>query len=874
MISITALLTRLLLILALTGLVAVRPATAGIESPHGKLTLDCQLCHTTDNWLKMKTDSGFSHDAMTEYPLVGRHNGVRCIECHATLVFADAKTGCLECHTDIHRGQFSDNCSQCHTPHQWADEPKFRKMHEATRFPLIGVHANLDCQSCHASGQYVNLVTECIGCHSEQFAATTTPDHTEAGFSKNCAECHSITATSWKGPSFSHTSAFPLTGGHALNNCQICHTNGYANTQSACVECHQNDYAAAANPTHESGAFPSTCENCHTINSWRPATFANHNQTVFPLTGAHVLTDCAQCHVGGLFTGTATLCAGCHQSDYDGATNPQHDATAFGTNCEQCHITDAWRPATFANHNLTAFPLTGRHVSTDCAECHVGGQYTGTPTDCWSCHEEQYNGTTDPNHITSNFPQNCAVCHSTENWTEATFDHNLTAFPLTGRHVETNCLDCHIGGQYSGTPSDCWSCHQDDYNGTTDPNHVASSYPQNCTVCHSTANWTESTFDHNLTSFPLTGTHVTTNCIECHVGGVYDGTPTDCWSCHQNDYNEQSDHVQNNFPHDCAVCHNTIEWDQATFNHNNTDFPLTGAHVQTNCLECHVGGVYDGTPTDCWSCHEDDYNDAEGHVSQNFPHDCALCHNTSDWDEATFNHNNTDFPLTGAHVQTNCTQCHIGGVYNGTPTDCWSCHEDDYNDAEDHLANNFPHDCAQCHNTTDWDSDFNHSNTDFPLTGAHVSTACLQCHTNGQFENTPADCWFCHQTDFNNANDPDHNEGYPQECLDCHTTSNWNSIFNHDGQYFPIYSGNHRNEWNLCNECHTTDGNFATFSCIECHEHSDEGELEDIHDEEDVENYTYTPTSCYACHPDGEEGPNVRKRDRREVKPNRTGVQN
>ncbi|NUO19695.1 hypothetical protein HUU59_09630 [bacterium] len=789
----------LLLLPALLSLTSV--AFAAIESPHGKFNLDCQLCHTTDNWLQLKQDGGFSHETMTSFPLVGKHKGVKCIDCHTSLVFVEAPTQCVDCHTDIHRGQFTSNCGQCHTPGQWVDEVNFRRMHDATRFPLVGVHASLDCQSCHSAGQYVNLVTRCIGCHAEDFASTTTPDHTDAGFSQNCTECHSVSASSWKGPQFVHSETFPLTGGHALNDCQACHSAGYVNTSTACAECHSADYTNAQNPTHEAGAFPQECQTCHTINSWRPAAFDNHNLTAFPLTGAHILTDCAQCHVGGQYTGTATACADCHQADYDGATNPVHDAAAFGSSCEQCHSTESWRPADFDNHHLTAFPLTGRHIEVNCLECHVGGQFSGTPADCWSCHQEDYNATTDPNHVASNFPQNCEVCHSTDNWNDALFDHNLTSFPLTGAHVQTNCLDCHIGGVYDGTPADCWSCHQEEYNATTDPNHVAS-----------------------------------------------------------------------NFPHDCAVCHNTVDWEQATFDHNNTDFPLTGAHVQTNCLDCHIGGVYDGTPADCWSCHQEEYNAQSDHVQNNFPHDCAVCHNTVDWEQATFNHNNTDFPLTGAHVQTNCLDCHVGGVYDGTPTDCWSCHEQDYNDADDHLENNFPHDCLQCHNTNDWDSGFNHSNTDFPLTGAHVSVNCLSCHTNGQFENTPTDCWFCHQTDFNNANNPDHNEGYPQECLDCHTTSNWNSNFNHDQQHFPIYSGRHSDEWNLCSECHTTQGNFAAFSCIDCHEHSNQGDVDDEH--EDVSGYTYTPTSCYSCHPDGNEGPNVRKRNHKEVKPERTGVKN
>jgi len=831
---------------ALTALLTLC-ASAGLfaqQSPHGTITIDCQECHTTKGWKELRAVSTFDHDARTPFSLVGKHASVRCIECHTTLVFADAGTQCLDCHTDVHRGQFTSDCERCHSARDWADRSAFEKMHEATRFPLVGLHRDLDCQSCHADGQYVNLPVTCSGCHMEQYAATSLPSHQQAGFSLDCQQCHSVTKAAWKGAVFAHPQTFPLTGGHANHDCQACHANGYEQISTECVSCHQADYAATQNPQHEAPAFPTSCQECHTTTAWEPAQFTRHNDTAFPLTGAHVSVDCARCHVDGQYTGTTTACGECHQEDYAQADNPVHTPALFPTTCEACHTTAAWSGATFGSHDQTAFPLTGAHVQAACQACHSAG-YTGTPTACWACHEGDYNGTTDPNHVQEQYPQSCEVCHTTDQWDGAVFDHNATQFPLTGAHVQTDCQACHSAG-YAGTPTDCWSCHQEDYNGTTDPNHATEQYPQNCTVCHSTNNWTESTFDHSATQFPLTGAHVQANCVACHANG-YSGTPTDCWSCHEADNNGAENHSAQQYPHDCALCHNTSDWEDADFNHNNTGFPLTGAHVQVNCQACHTSG-YDGTPTDCWSCHQSDYNNAEDHVAQQYPHDCALCHNTSDWDGANFNHNNTNFPLTGAHVEVNCQQCHANG-YEGTPTDCWSCHQEDYNEAEDHVQENYPHDCTLCHNTSDWDDGFNHNNTNFPLTGTHIGTDCALCHVGGQYEGTPTACFACHDDDFNGAS-PDHNTGYPQACEECHTTTNWNSNFNHDSQYFPINSGRHRNEWNLCVDCHLG-GNFATFSCIDCHEHSNQGDVDDEHDE--VGGYTYTPTSCYECHPDGNE---------------------
>ncbi|HPG07008.1 MAG TPA: hypothetical protein PKY06_08690, partial [Saprospiraceae bacterium] len=133
---------------------------------------------------------------------------------------------------------------------------------------------------------------------------------------------------------------------------------------------------------------------------------------------------------------------------------------------------------------------------------------------------------------------------------------------------------------------------------------------------------------------------------------------------------------------------------------------------------------------------------------------------------------------------------------------------------------------------------FDHNKTDFPLTGAHTSVACAQCHTNG-YAGTPTACVSCHQDDYNSTTDPNHKSAnFPSDCTACHTTNAWTpASFNHDGQYFPIYSGKHRNVWDACSECHTNQNNYAVFDCIHCHRrdhHQDRGSA-----------------GCYECHPRG-----------------------
>ncbi|MCP4308107.1 MAG: hypothetical protein GY788_25175, partial [bacterium] len=223
--------------------------------------------------------------------------------------------------------------------------------------------------------------------------------------------------------------------------------------------------------------------------------------------------------------------------------------------------------------------------------------------------------------------------------------------------------------------TDCIACHDTDFNGVADPNHVTNNFPTDCLVCHTTAGWLPATFDHSQTQFQLTGAHAPLDCNSCHQDG-FDGTPTDCIACHDTDFNGVADpnHVTNNFPTDCLVCHTTAGWLPTTFDHNQTPFPLTGAHAPLDCNACHQDG-FDGTPTDCMACHDTDFNGVAdpNHVTNNFPTDCLACHTTAGWLPTTFDHNQTPFPLTGAHAPLDCNACHQDG-FDGTPTDCMACH--------------------------------------------------------------------------------------------------------------------------------------------------------------------------------------------------------
>jgi hypothetical protein len=352
-------------------LLVTAQAPPAAQSPHGDLAGDCATCHTAEGWTPLREPLPFDHQG-TGFPLVAAHAQAGCRDCHQSLVFSQVATACADCHRDAHRGEMGPQCDTCHTPESWTNRRESFRIHSRTRFPLLGAHAGLDCESCHRGPQpreFTGLSTECVGCHLPDYQATDNPDHVRLGFPQQCDDCHSPAARAWEGGTFgagfAHPATFPLTGAHLRVSCSSCHADGrFAGTPRQCVACHQDDFDRTTNPNHRAAGFPTTCESCHSTEQWPGAT-VDHNLTRFPLTGAHVGVQCARCHVGGRFAGTPTECVSCHQDDYDRAV-PNHRASGFPTTCQNCHGTSQWAGATF-NH---PFPLSGPHGGIACTSCH------------------------------------------------------------------------------------------------------------------------------------------------------------------------------------------------------------------------------------------------------------------------------------------------------------------------------------------------------------------------------------------------------------------------------------------------------------------------------------------------------------------------
>lgn len=707
---------------------------------------------------------------------------------------------------------------------------------------------------------------------------TTTPSPHGEDFKVSCSVCHS--AKGWKLDreiySFDHgTTALPLSGKHTTVDCRACHpTLVFSDAKTGCSDCHTD--------IHEQTVGPD-CGRCHTSDSWIVNNINEiHRRTRFPLLGPHYMSDCGGCHKSASllrFDPMGVECYDCHKEDYNSATQPNHVEGGYSTNCTDCHAVNSFT-WTGAGIDHSFFPLTAGHAISDCFRCHTNGSYSGLSTDCYSCHQTDYESTTNPNHSQAQFPTNCAQCHTTNpGWKPASYDHS--SFPLTGGHNGVACAECHVGGNYNNTPTDCAACHTDDYNNATDPNHVTSGFPTTCTTCHTTnPGWKPADFrEHDSKYFPVyTGKHAGTwtTCAECHTqtGNFKTFSCIDCHDHNQPDmdseHNEVGGYSYNSLA--CYECHPTGDA-EGSFNHSNSGFPLTGAHLSTACLECHTSG-FSGTPTACSACHTAVYNQTTNpnHTAAGIANTCGDCHTTNPgWKPASFPTHGNYFPLTGAHgtIAENCAQCHNGN-YNTTPNTCVGCHQPEYSQTTNpnHAAIGVPTTCADCH-TSDpgWKpATFAIHNNYYVLAGAHVGIAnnCAVCH-NGNYNTTPNTCVGCHLQDYNQTTNPPHATAqFPTDCESCHTQSVWTpSTFNHDGQYFPIYSGKHQGEWTLCSDCHTTPTNYGLFSCIDCHEHN-QPDMDDKHS--GVSGYSYNSLACYQCHPTGNGGKMmnhdiIRKRD-------------
>lgn len=313
------------------------------------------------------------------------------------------------------------------------------------------------------------------------------------------------------------------------------------------------------------------------------------------------------------------------------------------------------------------------------------------------------------------------------------------------------------------------------------------------------------------------------------------------------------------FKEECGLCHSSDGWTPAkispAFDHAKFGFSLEGSHAAASCRSCHASLEFSQEKTQCVSCHQDVHRGELGT-------ECAHCHTARSFLERTTMvraHQLTRFPLTGYHATLDCESCHPLAAsghlrFVGTEADCYACHLDDYQSAKvpDHVAGDFSKDCQLCHGPTSWSpARFDHDKTAFSLTGAHRRIPCESCHGDGVYAGKSTACASCHQADYEATTNPPHaGTGFSTDCQSCHGTERWEGAqFDHDGPYFPIYSGPHAGRWADCTTCHTNPANYAQFTCLSCHPHSDQVATDGHHQE--ISGYRYDSQACYSCHPQG-----------------------
>jgi hypothetical protein len=244
---------------------------------------------------------------------------------------------------------------------------------------------------------------------------------TAATAETRCSACHTVKG--WTDVKFDHArTGFMLRGAHVGVRCKSCHPRDFARRVSdRCGGCHRDAHL---------GELGLRCEGCHEERSWRDVLFTAdaHRRTNFPLSGAHALLPCEECH-GKMrdrsFSRAPLQCQACHQADYQRAATRSidHAAAGFSLDCRQCHNTWRFTPARFAQHDRCFVISVGPHRGIPCANCHtstMGLQLAGTCAThnaaCSSCHEHACARSAEQHRNVMGYAcvdQKCYECHST-----------------------------------------------------------------------------------------------------------------------------------------------------------------------------------------------------------------------------------------------------------------------------------------------------------------------------------------------------------------------------------------------------------------------------------------------------------------------------
>ncbi len=226
------------------------------DDPHqGRRGSDCAGCHNENNW-----QATFDHAAKTGFSLLGAHAALTCSTCHKQSMDEPLPTTCSGCHSpDPHAGQLGNNCESCHNNTSFTANLRFD--HQLSTFPLLGLHALLQCDDCHAGLRFHDAAESCESCHAAD-------DPHQGRMGTSCGSCHN--PVGWAVTKFDHgqKTGFELSGHHADLSCESCHQHPVmlrAESQQECSQCHKQD------DPHE-GEFGRNCGQCHNTSSFAEIT--------------------------------------------------------------------------------------------------------------------------------------------------------------------------------------------------------------------------------------------------------------------------------------------------------------------------------------------------------------------------------------------------------------------------------------------------------------------------------------------------------------------------------------------------------------------------------------------------------------------------
>jgi len=306
--------------------------------------------------------------------------------------------------------------------------------HFTTGFPLTGAHRGVECDACHNTGQFRGTPRECASCHSllmNTGAVVKSTKHIQT--SNDCEICHSTLM--WD-------DVRRVNHMVVLGDCKSCHYLGspsggppndasHATNIQDCVNCHRTSTWLSIHFNH-GGIAGAPCTNCHS--AAHPGGVAARQA---PGTAVHTNgIACDSCHNTHSWrfnhAGIARICTDCHLDNggsYNGIRSKPsgdiHDLIPVGTQCNTCHNTNAWVPATYYHSTPYYTAEMTQHRKASCTDCHKygyspAGTYTSTggfAQSCSGCHAEQY--VSSKHHgVSLSTSRDCSGsgCHGYSNW--------------------------------------------------------------------------------------------------------------------------------------------------------------------------------------------------------------------------------------------------------------------------------------------------------------------------------------------------------------------------------------------------------------------------------------------------------------------------